>query len=230
MKIALGAGAAGHIAPMARNIAGGLAKGVSSRELGKMKRVGDTFSKIAAGIGRKLGEAGALGGGAGKIVAPRGQFPTIPRTGRTALTTRSFGPGHRNISLAGLGANVMNNVANLLRPGSEALQKLGDSLGSIQRTLGQLDRIGVSAPPLGETAGEVSAAMPHGRGQGRKALDHTARLEKNMVNVDAGNPDGMRQLRQIQQNLFKVSRMVQMTGELSKGLDESAMRIVRQIR
>ncbi len=230
MKIGLAAGPAGLIAPMAQNIAGGLAKGASSRELGKMKRMGDTFGKIAAGIGRKLGEVGALGGGAGKILAPRGQFPTMPGTGGAALTARSFGPSHRNVNLAGIGASVLNNVANLLRPGSDVLQKLGDSSGPIQAALNQFDKIAGRVQSLGQTAGDGAGSTAYHKGAGRKTMDHTARLEKNLVNIDPGNPDGMRQMRQIQQNLQSVSQMLQMTGELSKGLHESAIRIVRQIR
>jgi hypothetical protein len=86
--------AARIVAPMVANIASGLIQNVAGQSLRNLPLIGDTFQKIAGGIGQIFsGGPGGIGQ-LGQLLAPRGMFPPLPLPGFPGFPGgRPFNPG-----------------------------------------------------------------------------------------------------------------------------------------
>lgn len=156
--------AAKVVAPMVANIASGLIQNVAGQALKNLPLIGDSFQKIAGGIGQIFGGGQQVMGGIGQLaqlLAPRGLFPPLPLPGLPGFPGGRpfnpglwFGPRHVNINI-NININVVvNNLQQILQPGGKLLDNLNQVLGKLGGILdslrGILDRLGQQPPRLAQ--------------------------------------------------------------------------------
>jgi len=160
MPLPLVAGlAAKVVAPMVANIAAGLIQNVAGQALRNLQLMGDSFQKIAGGIGQIFGGVQQVAGGIGQLsqlLAPRGLFPPPPLPGFGRFPAgRPFNPGiwfgprwkGVNIEIN----NLINNLQRIFQPANSLLNNLNRVMGQLNRLVDSMrqiwDRLGLQ-PPL----------------------------------------------------------------------------------
>jgi X-X-X-Leu-X-X-Gly heptad repeat protein len=247
---------------MVANIAGGLIQNVAGQALRNLPLIGDTFQKIAGGIGQIFGGIGQVAGGIGQLgqlLAPRGMFPPLPLPGfpgfpggRPFNPGIQFGPRWQNVNI---NINVtINNLQNVLRPGSPLLNNLNQVMGKLNQVLdslrGILDRLGqqppggrvVVEPPggrvvVGGPGGgiEIPERPPSVGGPGvggtlDRLFGEMGNIQDQIGKIDTSKPEGMAQLMKLQMRMQQLQQMIQMINEMQKAMHDMSMSIIRNIR
>ncbi len=237
--------AAKLVAPMVVNIATGLIRNVAGQALRNLPLIGDTFQKIAGGIGQIFGGAVAQGiGQLGRLLAPRGMFPPLPLPGlpgfpggRPFNPRLWFGPRHVHVHI---NINVtINNLQRILQPGSQLFQKLNQVLGRLDSILDALrrvlDRLGLQPPPFRRLYGPptpIIGGPPGGvSGPGGGAIDRLfGEMDKIMNELNSGKELKPQDVMRLQARMLQIQQMIQMINEMRKAMHDMSMSIIRNIR
>jgi hypothetical protein len=248
--------AAGIVAPMVANIAGGLIQNVAGQALRNLPLIGDTFQKIAGGIGQIFGGGPGGIGQLGQLLAPRGMFPPLPLPGFPGFPGgRPFNPGiqfGRRWQNVNININVtINNLQNILRPGSPLLNNLNQVMGKLNQVLdslrGILDRLGQRPPGLAQPlpyrppvpgpGGGIgiperppSVGGPGVGGTLDRLFGEMGNIQDQIGKIDTSKPEGMAQLMKLQMRMQQLQQMIQMINEMQKAMHDMSMSIIRNIR
>lgn len=250
--------AAKLVAPMVANIAGGLIQNVAGQALKNLPLIGDSFQKIAGGIGQIFGGGQQVMGGIGQLaqlLAPRGLFPPLPLPGLPGFPGgRPFNPGlcfgHRHVHVHVDINRLFDQLQKVLQPGSQLLGNLNQVLGKLGGILdslrGILDRLGQQPPGLAQPLPYRPPILPGGGlripekppsvgspGVGG-TLDNLFRemgnIQDQIGKIDTSKPEGMAQLMKLQMRMQQIQQMIQMINEMHKAMHDMSMSIIRNIR
>lgn len=243
--------AAKIVAPMVANIASGLIQNVAGQALKNLPLIGDSFQKIAGGIGQIFSGAQQVAGGIGQLgqlLAPRGLFPPLPLPGRPGFPGgRPFDPGlwfgrrymHVHVDIN----RLSDQLQKILQPGSQLLGNLNQVLGKLGGVLdslrGILDRLGQQPPGLatgfprprlpgiGIPERPPSVGSP-GAGGGLDKL--FGEMDSIMNRLNSGEELKPQELMKLQMRMQQIQQMIQMINEMHKAMHDMSMSIIRNIR
>jgi hypothetical protein len=211
---------------MVANIAGGLIRNVAGQALRNLPLIGDTFQKIAGGIGQIFGGGPGGIGQLGQLLAPRGMFPPLPLPGFPGFPGgRPFNPGiqfGRRWQNVNININVtINNLQNILRPGSPLLNNLNQVMGKLNQVLDSLREIPERPPSVGG---------PGVGGTLDRLFGEMGNIQDQIGKIDTSKPEGMAQLMKLQMRMQQLQQMIQMINEMQKAMHDMSMSIIRNIR
>jgi len=137
--------AARIVAPMVANIASGLIQNVAGQSLRNLPLIGDSFQKIAGGIGQIFSGIGQLG----QLLAPRGMFPPLPLPGFPGFpggrpfNPNIFGPRWANvvININVTPQQLVQHLERLLGPNSPLMQRLNQVAETLNKILDAINRL-----------------------------------------------------------------------------------------
>lgn len=242
--------AAKFVAPMVANIASGLIQNVAGQALKNLPLIGDSFQKIAGGIGQIFSGGQQVMGGIGQLaqlLAPRGLFPPLPLPGLPGFPGgRPFNPrlwfGPRHVHVHVDINKLFDQLQKVLQPGSQLLNNLNQVLGKLGGILdslrGILDRLGQQPPRFGIQPPPSRLYYPPGpplAGPGvggtlDKLFGEMGNIQDQIGKIDTSKPEGMAQLMKLQMRMQQIQQMIQMINEMHKAMHDMSMSIIRNIR